>query len=148
MTRDQFITEMMGEKWEVVTEEYACHCDVFDGEEPDECVLDSCEYSENDCIYARKGMDKKTCEYWKPVKLHVSNPNFTTPADAYRLMQFVMGAEWWSDFYRFAIKEWIKTHKPDDKSEELFAAYLVKWLFSDPDRFSYLVAEYRGWQHD
>lgn len=61
MTRDQFITEMMGEKWEVVTEEYACHCDVFDGEEPDECVLDSCEYSENDCIYARKGTVLRLC---------------------------------------------------------------------------------------
>lgn len=75
------------------------------------------------------------------------DPNFsTTPADAYALMQFVMAQEWWGEFYSFAISEWIKTHKPSDPPEKLFAAYLVKWLLSDPDRFAVLVAEFRGWK--
>ena len=73
-----------------------------------------------------------------------NNPDFSTPADAYRLMQFVMKADWWDDFYRWA--SWKKYVDSGFRSET--NEHIVAWLFSDPDRFATLVAEYRGWQHD
>lgn len=42
---------------------YGCHCDLEPHMEPDECVIDEGRY--HDCIYAKKGMRKEQCEYWK-----------------------------------------------------------------------------------
>jgi hypothetical protein len=42
---------------------YGCHCDLEEGMKPDGCVIDSGRIS--DCIYAREGMRKEQCEYWK-----------------------------------------------------------------------------------
>lgn len=47
---------------------YGCHCDLEpDGMGPDECVLDSHDplVSSEDCIYAKSGMRKEQCAYWK-----------------------------------------------------------------------------------
>ena len=44
---------------------FGCHCDLEEGMEPDGCVID-----ENDhalCIYAKEGMKKEDCEYWRQV---------------------------------------------------------------------------------
>lgn len=49
---------------------YGCHCDLGDGEEPDDCVFDISTH--NDCIYAldmvmNGNTRKETCEYWRPI---------------------------------------------------------------------------------
>ena len=48
--------------------EYGCHCDVFDDEEPDECVIPSGRI--NDCHYARtrKYTAPEQCPEWRPIK--------------------------------------------------------------------------------
>ena len=45
------------------TVKYGCHCDLEDSMEPDGCVID--EGRHQDCIYAKKGMRKEQCEYWR-----------------------------------------------------------------------------------
>jgi hypothetical protein len=116
ISRDAFLTEMMGECWHTITE----HC------------LGS------DC--SKCGKEARGFNYLR-------NPNFSTPANAYRLMQFVMAAEWWGEFIVFADKLWWKEF-PKEVGLGLRFAPFSKWLFSDPDRFASLVAEYRGWKED
>jgi hypothetical protein len=44
---------------------YGCHVDLEPGQEPDDCVIDTgCLHQ---CIYAKSGMRKEQCEYWKIV---------------------------------------------------------------------------------
>ena len=49
-------------------EQWGCHCNLGEGQNPDECVFDD----DNDwegCTYARilhkKGKGKEACEYWR-----------------------------------------------------------------------------------
>ena len=53
----------------LATEKYGCHCDLDEGMEPDDCVLD---YGEpEDCVYApRLRGSKDKCESWKPIQVH------------------------------------------------------------------------------
>ena len=44
---------------------YGCHCDLEPHMEPDECVLDN---GEGHCIYAKEGMRKEQCKYWRIIK--------------------------------------------------------------------------------
>ena len=46
---------------------YGCHCDLETtvSGEPDGCVID--EGIPQDCIYAKMGMRKEQCEYWRVV---------------------------------------------------------------------------------
>jgi hypothetical protein len=46
---------------------YGCYCDIGECEDPDGCVLDTRGYLVDDCYYAREGMRKEQCEYWKVV---------------------------------------------------------------------------------
>ena len=48
---------------------YGCHCDLEsmdDDFEPDGCVIDEDNYHE--CIYAKEGMQKTDCEYWRKIQ--------------------------------------------------------------------------------
>jgi hypothetical protein len=119
MTRDQFICEkVMGKCWHELKDE--CMNDIFP-----KC---SCGRAFNN-----KRILENHCER--------NNPNYSTsPADILALQQFVMGAEWWRDFCSWA---WSKNH---DSGGDWGTSAFVKWLFSDPERFATLVAEYRGWQ--
>ena len=45
---------------------YGCHCDLEPHMEPDGCVLD--EGRPQDCIYAKPGMRKEQCRYWRIIK--------------------------------------------------------------------------------
>lgn len=45
---------------------YGCHVDLEPGMEPDGCVID--EGALCNCIYAKEGMRKEQCEYWKIVE--------------------------------------------------------------------------------
>jgi len=49
---------------------YGCHCDLCDGDEPDECVIDT--GRPDDCVEAmwlvREGKTKLNCKYWKPIE--------------------------------------------------------------------------------
>ena len=45
---------------------YGCHVDLEPGQQPDGCVID--EDRPYDCIYAKQGMRKEQCEYWRIVK--------------------------------------------------------------------------------
>lgn len=45
---------------------YGCHCDLEEGMEPDECVIDDANY--HLCIYANADMVKEQCEYWQQIK--------------------------------------------------------------------------------
>lgn len=42
---------------------YGCHLDLEDGQEPDDCVIDSGRHS--DCTYAKPGMRREQCPYWR-----------------------------------------------------------------------------------
>lgn len=44
---------------------YGCHCDLEPHMTPDDCVIDSGRY--HDCVYAKPGMRKEQCEYWRPI---------------------------------------------------------------------------------
>jgi hypothetical protein len=44
---------------------YGCHCDLEPGQEPDGCVID--EGLPQHCIYAKPGMRKEQCQYWRIV---------------------------------------------------------------------------------
>lgn len=50
---------------------YGCHCDLEPDMEPDGCVLD--QGMPQDCIYAKPGMRKEQCGYWRIIR---SNPSF------------------------------------------------------------------------
>lgn len=45
---------------------YGCHVDLEPHMQPDGCVID--ENNHQLCIYAKKGMRKEQCEYWKVIK--------------------------------------------------------------------------------
>ena len=45
---------------------YGCHVELDPGMEPDKCVIDEGHF--DDCIYAKPGMRKEQCEYWRIVK--------------------------------------------------------------------------------
>jgi len=51
--------------------QYACHCDLEPGMQPDGCVLD--EGKPQDCVYARvlteRGLCKTDCQEWKPINV-------------------------------------------------------------------------------
>ena len=42
---------------------YGCHCDLEPHMQPDGCVID--EGQHHNCIYAKPGMRKEQCEYWR-----------------------------------------------------------------------------------
>jgi len=42
---------------------YGCHCDLEEGVNPDDCVIDL--GRKDDCVYARNGIKKEECPYWK-----------------------------------------------------------------------------------
>ena len=44
---------------------YGCHVEIYQGVEPDECVIDTGDF--DDCIYAKEGMRKEQCCYWRVV---------------------------------------------------------------------------------
>ena len=72
------------------------------------------------------------------------NPNYSTsPADILALQQFVMEQKWWSSFKYNMEDAHARLLIRSDKPTEID---FIKWLFSDPDRFAELVAEYRGWK--
>jgi hypothetical protein len=45
---------------------YGCHCDLEPGQNPDGCVID--DGLPMNCIYAKTGMRKEQCLYWRIVK--------------------------------------------------------------------------------
>lgn len=45
--------------------EYGCFCDLEDGMEPDDCVIDTSVRS--DCILAQKIDKKENCPYWRVI---------------------------------------------------------------------------------
>jgi hypothetical protein len=51
---------------------YGCHVDLKPGQEPDGCVIDK--ETLHDCIYAKEGMRKEQCHYWRIV-LPIDNSN-------------------------------------------------------------------------
>ena len=60
------VTQLSGKLGSV---RYGCHVDLEEGQEPDGCVIDT--NNHHDCIYAKDGMRKEQCEYWRictPVK--------------------------------------------------------------------------------
>lgn len=44
---------------------YGCHVDIESGIEPDGCVIDEGNY--HNCSYAKEGMKKEQCKYWRIV---------------------------------------------------------------------------------
>lgn len=44
---------------------YGCHCDLEPDMEPDHCVIDDHGVINGHCIYAKDGMRKEQCEYWR-----------------------------------------------------------------------------------
>ena len=44
---------------------FGCYCDLEEGQSPDDCVMDTGKLHE--CIYAKKGMSKWNCKYWKAI---------------------------------------------------------------------------------
>ena len=52
---------------------YGCYCELEPHMEPDGCVLD--EDRQQDCIYAKHGMRKEQCKYWRIVKTNAGGEN-------------------------------------------------------------------------
>lgn len=50
----------------ISTLKYGCHVDLEEGMEPDGCVID--EGQLHNCTYAKPGMRKEQCEYWRVCK--------------------------------------------------------------------------------
>lgn len=48
---------------------YGCHVDLEPGQQPDGCVID--EDRHENCIYAKPGMRKEQCKYWRIVGPHL-----------------------------------------------------------------------------
>ena len=46
---------------------YGCHVDLEEDQQPDDCVIDIEDF--NGCIYAKEGMRKEQCKYWRVVAL-------------------------------------------------------------------------------
>jgi hypothetical protein len=112
MNRDQFICEMMGKCW---------HEGMSGLDRPD---------GHNIC--------KKCGEVF--FGTDVKNPNYSaSPADILALQQYVMGAEWLGDFERFAIHKWAEFVGRDSLWKE---GDILRFIFSDPDRFATLVATF------
>ncbi len=44
---------------------YGCHVDLEPDQQPDGCVIDDGRY--HDCLYAKQGMRKEQCQYWRIV---------------------------------------------------------------------------------
>jgi hypothetical protein len=44
---------------------FGCHCDLDEGEEPDECYIDLGRL--DDCIYAPRHRTREGCPYWREV---------------------------------------------------------------------------------
>lgn len=42
-----------------------CVLDLGENDIPDVCVIDSDDFSDSDCIYSEKGLDKSNCGFWK-----------------------------------------------------------------------------------
>lgn len=55
-----FMNDTYGEK------KFGCHIDLFDDDEPDECVIDTGDYE--NCVCAKEGMKKEDCKYWQEIK--------------------------------------------------------------------------------
>jgi len=51
---------------------YGCHIDLEPSQEPEGCVID--EGALHNCIYAKEGMRKEQCQYWRIV-LPIDNSN-------------------------------------------------------------------------
>lgn len=47
---------------------YGCHCDLEEGMQPDECVIDSNTRSE--CVHAQRIESKIQCQFWRPLIRH------------------------------------------------------------------------------
>lgn len=45
---------------------YGCHVDLEEGVQPDGCVID--EDRHHQCIYAKQGMRKEQCKYWRIIQ--------------------------------------------------------------------------------
>jgi hypothetical protein len=57
---------------------YGCHVDLEQGAVPDGCVIDTGDYA--DCIYAKEGMRKEQCEYWRIVAQGEPDSELRAPA--------------------------------------------------------------------
>jgi len=44
---------------------YGCHADLFDDDEPDECVITTGHHA--DCIFATRVGTREACQYWQPI---------------------------------------------------------------------------------
>ena len=56
---------------------YGCHVDIEQGSQPDGCVIDTGEF--HNCIYAKEGMRKEQCKYWRVVAAPVHQPSEVQP---------------------------------------------------------------------
>jgi len=122
MTRDQFLTEMMGECWHVL-----------DQNAPEDEDIPICIHCSHNVGDLGKGWHweypPNSVEYRCP-----DRPDFSLWPDKGRLIDFVMGQEWWREFLR-----WVFGVKYGDGSDFDFHKYLLT-------NFTDLVAEYRGWK--
>ena len=97
--------------------------------------------------FLAKQMGVEWHDTWSP---KTSNPDYTKdPADILALQQWVMDDTQhkdfsWDDFCDWAFARWRKT----EPSGIIFHNRFNRWLFSDPDRFADLVAEFRGWRNE
>lgn len=89
---------------------------------------------------AEKVMGVREFDYCVTEKGNRRYKDYTGP-DKAALMDHAVEQEWWADYYRFAVKKWLETWKPDERDH--FAAHFVSYLWRN---FDSLVAEYHGWK--
>ena len=60
--------KFLAEEVQAPVKKFGCHCDLEPGQTPDECVMDRGDNGNKDCIYAKPGMKKEECKYWREIE--------------------------------------------------------------------------------
>lgn len=70
---------------------------------------------------------------------HIVDPDYTTPADYFALLQFAIRSEWWQDFLKFTFDaEYGDTNS--DGVDLYYNSDFIKYILA-PENFPRLVAE-------
>jgi len=122
MTRDQFLTEMMGECWH---ETYWCAENYDSYKIPVENRNLSC-----------KKCDVKVCDH----------PNFSTTEGFFKLWNFCKEQEWWEEFVdNYVIIEDSMEKIPEGYKGTEWWHRMLNWIIN-PDTFANAIACFKGWK--
>lgn len=84
---------------------------------------------------------------------HIVDPDYTTPADYFALLQLAIKKEWFPKLLDYTFnkafddaEEGVESFLQSDSSRDTFYTYQVFTYLLAPENFARLVAEYHGWK--